>query len=137
MPVKLAKAHRPVRYGTAFLTLREDGHVLLRKRPEAGLLGGMLEVPSGEWGDDWLPLDQALAAQPVKTEWWSVPGVVSHTFTHFKLELMVLRAIVPVNASLTFWATPDQCRWVARRDLGGAALPSVMRKVIAHALKEH
>ena len=137
LPVKLAKAHRPVRYGTAFLALREDGHVLLRKRPEAGLLGGMLEVPSGEWGDDWLPLDQALAAQPVKTEWWSVPGVVSHTFTHFKLELMVLRAIVPVNASLTFWATPDQCRWVARRDLGGAALPSVMRKVIAHALKEH
>jgi A/G-specific adenine glycosylase len=42
-----------------------------------------------------------------------------------------------VNTSLTFWATPDQCRWVARRDLGNAALPSVMRKVIAHALKEH
>jgi A/G-specific adenine glycosylase len=137
LPVKLAKIQRPVRYGTAFLALREDGHVLLRKRPEAGLLGGMLEVPSSEWCDDWLPLDQALAAQPVKTEWWSVPGVVSHTFTHFRLELMVLRAIVPVNTSLTFWAAPDQCRWVARRELPGAALPSVMRKVIAHALKEH
>jgi A/G-specific adenine glycosylase len=137
LPVKLAKADRPVRYSTAFLALREDGHVLLRKRAEAGLLGGMLEIPSTEWGDDWLPLDQAIAAQPLKTDWWPVQGVVSHTFTHFRLELMVLRAIVPVDAGLTFWASPERCRWVARRDLGGAALPSVMRKVIAHALKEH
>jgi A/G-specific adenine glycosylase len=137
LPVKLAKPERPVRYGTAFLALSEDGYVLLRKRPEAGLLGGMLEIPSTDWGDDWLPVDQALAAQPLKTDWWSVPGVVSHTFTHFRLEMMVLRAIVPAGASLTFWANPEQCRWVARRDLAHAALPSVMRKVIAHALKEH
>jgi A/G-specific adenine glycosylase len=136
LPVKLPRADRPVRYGVAFLALREDGHVLLRKRPEAGLLGGMLEIPSTDWGDDWLPVDQAMTAQPVKGDWWTVPGVVSHTFTHFRLELMVLRAIVPVDASLTFWASPDRCRWVARRDLGGAALPSVMAKAIAHALKE-
>ena len=136
LPVKAAKLDRPVRYGIAFLALREDGHVLLRKRPEAGLLGGMLEVPSTDWGDDWLPVDQAIAAQPVKADWWSVPGIVSHTFTHFRLEVMVLRAIVPPNAGLTFWASPESCRWVARRDLGSAALPSVMRKVIAHALKE-
>ena len=53
------------------------------------------------------------------------------------VQVMLLRAIVPANASLTFWANPEQCRWVPRRDLGNAALPSVMRKAIAHALKEH
>lgn len=137
LPARLVKAERPVRYGTAFLALREDGHVLLRKRPEAGLLGGMLEIPSTPWGDDWLAVDQAIAAQPVRADWWAVPGVVSHTFTHFRLELMVLRAIVPADASLTFWASPERCRWVARRDLAHAALPSVMRKAILHALKEH
>jgi A/G-specific adenine glycosylase len=137
LPVKLVKPDRPVRYGTAFLALREDGYVLLRKRPEAGLLGGMLEVPSTDWGDDWLPVDLALTAQPVRADWWPVPGIVSHTFTHFRLELMVLRAIVPPEASLTFWADADRCRWVARRDIGSAALPSVMMKAIQHALKEH
>ena len=40
------------RYGIAFLALREDGSVLLRQRAEAGLLGGMLEVPSTAWLDD-------------------------------------------------------------------------------------
>ena len=137
LPVRLVKADRPVRYGIAFLALSEDGHVLLRKRPEAGLLGGMLEIPSTEWADDWLSADLALAQQPVKADWWPVPGLVSHTFTHFRLELVVYRAIVPAEASLTFWASPERCRWVPRRGLGVAALPSVMRKAIAHALKEH
>jgi A/G-specific adenine glycosylase len=137
LPARIDKAARPTRYAIAFLALREDGHVLLRKRPEAGLLGGMLEVPSTDWADDWLSADLALGAAPVRGDWWAVPGAVIHTFTHFRLELMVFRAIVPVDSGLTFWASPERCRWVARRDLHAAALPSVMRKVIAHALKEH
>jgi A/G-specific adenine glycosylase len=135
LPVKLGKTERPGRYGIAFLVLREDGHVLLRRRPAAGLLGGMLEVPSTDWLDDWVPMEPACGGAPVHADWWPVPGTVMHVFTHFRLELQVLRAIVPVDASLTFWADPDRCEWVARRDLDGAALPSVMRKVIAHALK--
>ncbi len=135
LPLKAGKAPRPDRYGIAFLVLREDGHVLLRRRPEAGLLGGMLEVPSTEWLDDWVPMEPACGAAPVRADWWPVPGTVVHVFTHFRLELQVLRAIVPIDSTLTFWADPERCRWVPRRDLENAALPSVMRKVIAHALK--
>jgi A/G-specific adenine glycosylase len=61
---------------------------------------------------------------------------VVHTFTHFRLELVVYRALVAADATHTFWAEPDPCRWVARRNLSSVALPSVMRKVIAHGLKE-
>lgn len=136
LPVKLAKPKRPTRYATAFLALREDGNVLLRKRDEAGLLGGMLEVPSTDWRDDWLEADMALAAAPIRTDWWLVPDIVTHTFTHFRLEVAVYRAIVPQEASLTFWAEPERCRWIARKDLGSVALPSVMKKIISHALKE-
>jgi len=136
LPRKGAKAERPVRYGTAFLVLREDGAVLLRKRPAAGLLGGMLEVPSTEWADIMMPADMAMAGAPVRTDWWTVPGGVIHIFTHFRLELQVVRAIVPTDTVLTFWAEPDRCLWVPRRELHSAALPSVMRKIIAHALKE-
>ena len=69
-------------------------------------------------------------------DWWAVPGIVAHTFTHFRLETLVYRAIVPADATLTFWADPGRCQWVARRDLDRAALPSVMRKIIAHGLRE-
>lgn len=136
LPVKALKPNRPVRSGIAFLALREDGHVLLRRRPDAGLLGGMLEVPSTPWTDEAPSARGVMRAAPVRASWWEVPGLVIHTFTHFRLELSVYRAIVPVDAELTFWAEPERCSWVHRRDLDEAALPSVMRKVVAHALRE-
>ena len=44
-------------------------------------------------------------------------------------------AEVSAEAKLAKSAEPERCRWVHVRDLHGAALPSVMRKVLAHALE--
>jgi len=137
LPLRQARAERPFRVGIAFVALREDGHVLLRRRPEAGLLGGMLEAPTTEWADLLPPTEEVLRAAPLRADWWLVPGSVTHTFTHFRLNLIVYRAVVPADTALTFWAEPDRCRWVARRDLDTAALPSLMRKVVAHGLSEN
>ena len=73
----------------------------------------------------------------MRADWWAVPGTVVHIFTHFRLEMLVYRAIVPVERHAHLLG---RCRsaasWVARRDLHRAALPSVMRKIIAHGLAE-
>ncbi|MFM1813821.1 MAG: hypothetical protein RLZ98_516 [Pseudomonadota bacterium] len=137
LPARVEKPERPHRVGIAFLALREDGMLLLRRRPNDGLLGGMMEIPSTEWSDLLPPIDQALRVAPIKTDWWQVPGTVTHVFTHFRLELIVYRAIPSLDTTLTFWADPQRCKWVSRRHLDREALPSVMRKVIAHGLKEH
>jgi A/G-specific adenine glycosylase len=137
LPRRAAKPERPNRFGVAFLALREDGRVLLRRRPDQGLLARMIEVPSTAWADDEPELQTALLGAPVKADWWQVPDPIVHTFTHFKLELTVLRAVVPTDTALTFWAEQERCLWVPRRELKHQALPSVMRKIIAHALKEN
>lgn len=135
LPTRGAKQERPTRRGIAFMALREDGAVLLRKRPEAGLLGGMMEVPSSEWSEGGVEAAEAIAsAAPVRGEWVPMVGHIAHVFTHFRLQLDIYRAVVPVDASLTFWADPARCTWVHRRDLHAQALPSVMRKVIARGL---
>jgi A/G-specific adenine glycosylase len=134
LPARETKAERPVRRTVAFVALREDGSILLRRRPNAGLLGGMLEVPSTDWVSDWISADNALRSTPVHGDWWAVPGAVQHTFTHFRLEAMVYRALVPSDAPLDLWAEPARCRWVHRRDLDTQAVPSVMAKIISHAL---
>ncbi len=136
LPRRAAKAERPHRVGVAFLALREDGHVLLRRRPDAGLLGGMLELPSTDWNETLPPIDEVMRGAPVRGDWWQVPGTIVHVFTHFRLEMIVYRAIVPGDASLTFWADPNRCSWVARRNLQSQALPTLMKKLIAHALRE-
>jgi A/G-specific adenine glycosylase len=129
LPRKKPKRDVPVRRGTAFWVERGDGAVLLRRRPEKGLLGGMMEIPSSVWSE--APGD-ALAAAPVAAPWRQLPGQVSHTFTHFHLELTVLRAEVE-NKRI---GGQGDVRWVAKDDLAGEALPTVMRKIVAHVLGE-
>ena len=49
LPRKAPKAKVPTRLGIAFWVERDDGHILLRQRPQKGLLGGMMEIPSTPW----------------------------------------------------------------------------------------
>ncbi|MEO0619151.1 MAG: A/G-specific adenine glycosylase [Pseudomonadota bacterium] len=134
LPRKLAKAAKPERSTLAFVAVREDGYVLLRKREATGLLANMIEVPSTPWDETPVSRKAALKSAPVKAAWWDVPGSVTHTFTHFRLTVEVVRAVVPTSASLTLWAEQDRCRWVHRDALDAQALPSVMKKILARGL---
>lgn len=136
LPYRQERAKRPLHRGVAFVALREDGAVLLRQRPLHGLLGGMLETPSSPWERSLPDKDQVFGHAPLAGEWREVPGLVEHTFTHFHLELAVYRAEVGIDAALTEAAAPEHCRWIHVRELHRAALPSVMRKVLAHALAQ-
>ena len=136
LPARSPRGERPARFGIAFIALREDGAVLLRRRPENGLLGGMLEVPSTDWLDMLPSVGDAMRIAPIRADWWKVPATVRHVFTHFELELVVYRAVVPVETTLTFWAEGQRCSWAPRRELDKLALPSLFRKVIAHGLRE-
>ena len=136
LPRRTPKPERPLRHGIAFVAVNERGDILLRRRPDKGLLGGMSEVPSTLWVEDWVAAEDAIRQAPVKARWFPMPGAVSHTFTHFRLGLLVYRAHVRNNPALTLWARAEDCRWVHRDALKPEALPSVMRKVIAHALED-
>jgi A/G-specific adenine glycosylase len=130
-PRKAPKRERSLRRGAAFVVLRADGRVLLRKRPDKGLLASMTEVPGSEWTHDF-DVARALATAPRlggKLRWRKLTGVVTHVFTHFPLELAVFVARLPRSTP-----APDGTRWVAIAELAGEALPNVMRKVLAHAL---
>ncbi len=127
-PLRAAKAERPTRYGTAYVAVRHDGAVLLRRRPERGLLGGMAEVPGSEWSSHHNQM-AALANAPIEAGWRRVEGAVVHVFTHFRLELDVYCAGIDRRDT-----APAGCWWAAAETLPGEALPSVMRKAIEAAL---
>jgi len=131
-PRKAPKREGKLRRGAAFVVLRADGSVLLRRRPEKGLLGRMTEVPGSEWSHDFNESHATHSAPRLrsKVRWQRRPGVVRHVFTHFPLELAVFVGQVARNT-----AARKGERWVRLADLPGEALPSVMRKVLAHALE--
>lgn len=128
LPRKKQKKQVPTRKGVAFWIARRDGAVLLRRRPEKGLLGGMMEVPSTEWA---ARVTDAAAQAPLGADWKKLKGVVQHTFTHFYLELTVWVAETVTDGELR---DDGDYRWTSREALAGEALPTVMRKVVAHVL---
>ena len=90
--------------------------LLVRTRPEKGLLGGMTEVPGSDWlaaQDDKAALKQAPALKGV-ARWHRKAGVVTHVFTHFPLELVVYTANVAARAR-----APEGMRWVPIATLAG------------------
>jgi A/G-specific adenine glycosylase len=131
-PIKAPKKEGRLRRGAAFVVVRADRSVLARSRPPKGLLGGMTEVPTTEWTHDF-DASAALAQAPrfggTKLKWRRLPGIVTHVFTHFPLELVVYLTEVPATA-----VAPEGTRWIQEADAPGEAFPNVMRKVLAHAL---
>ena len=127
LPAKAAKAIRPTRHGIAYWAVAGDGSVLLRRRPEKGLLGGMMEVPTSEFRAAPWTLAEAEAAAPVPGSWRVLDGTVVHGFTHFALELTVLAARVGQrNPAIGTWSTVP--------GLKDHALPTLMKKVWRHAV---
>lgn len=116
LPKKLPKKPKPFRRGYVYLAQRSDGALLLERRPDKGLLGGMLGWPGSDWSEDPMP------NPPFDADWQILPGEVRHTFTHFHLILTVLTAPLPADA------TPETGLVIPRDAFRPSDLPTVMRK---------
>lgn len=123
-PKKAVKKAKPTRHGWVFWVERQDGCVVLEKRPDKGLLGGMMGFPTTAW-QDRSPSAEAAAQSWSPQACIALPGQVTHTFTHFHLELQVMR-VFSQDAGAGQWCRPDE--------LGAQALPSLMQKVALHVL---
>jgi len=118
-PRRTPRAARPRRYGVAYV-MRRDGEVAVVRRPDKGLLGGMLGLPTSEWRAEPWSQAEAVDAAPAPGR-WRAAGQVEHVFTHFALTLIVLAGAdgaVPPDA---LWRSDDK------------QLPSVFRKVLSAA----
>jgi len=116
LPRKTPKPAKPVRQGVVWIARRPDGALLLERRADKGLLGGMLGFP----GDGW---DGAGGPAPLAAEWREA-GEVRHTFTHFHLILRVLLAETSAPAARGSYRTMPEFH--------PSDLPTLMRK--AHDL---
>ena len=97
--------------------------MLLERRPDSGLLGGMLGWPGSDWGD--APAE----TPPLDADWQSLEGEVRHTFTHFHLRLSLRLAHVDDQVARVG-------SFVPLAEFRPSDLPTVMRKVYDMAQPE-
>ncbi|MBD3835457.1 A/G-specific adenine glycosylase [Brevundimonas sp.] len=117
-PVRARKADKPRRHGVAYVILDGQGRVALERRPDKGLLGGMLGLPTSDWSTVVEPRTPPFPGD------WRDAGAVEHVFTHFALSLHV-RTIQSGGRDVYQWSDPDAAR---------AALPTVFAKALDRGL---
>ena len=122
-PRKLPKAARPERRGAIFYLRREDGAILVRSRPPNGLLGGMTELPTTEWTEDFV-VNTSTRFAPLPADWVQCATTVRHIFTHFSLELTIYAAETAEAVA------PQSYRWIHADQIEQEAWPTLMRKVL-------
>lgn len=123
LPVARPRKALPEREAKLLL-LTDGAHVLLERRPPAGIWGGLLSLPEGDsaTANDFARRHgfRLLEAQPMTT--------LKHTFTHFRLNIQAVRCRVervPGVAAEPGW------QWLELAGIGSAALPTPIRRLLA------
>lgn len=130
LPRKLPKKDKPVKYTTAFFLYDSKGHFFLQKRNEEGMLANMFEVPTEGWLENKKSLTQQHPYKNLqKLKWRKTEGQIKHSFTHFDFYIDVQLA----KAENNLYNLKGE--WVEFEDLSNYGVPTVMKKIIYHALK--
>ncbi len=129
LPVARPKKAIPRREARFAVAMRGDGAVLVERRPPSGIWGGLLalpEIPAGlaegdiaAWAADTLGVRSA-APQAL--------APLSHTFTHFILDIQPLR--LPVEAELARARDDAALSWLPAAATAEAALPTPVRRIL-------
>ena len=121
---------RPVREAIVLLLLREDGRVLLQRRPASGVwaqLWSLPEAPDPATARDWFGghvTGNYDHAEPLAT--------IDHGFTHYHLQLQPLRWVgVAMQARV---ADNDALRWAGRDEWRSLGIPAPIRKLLEESI---
>lgn len=130
LPVK-KKAKPPVPYNVIFGYIKQDGHVLVQRRPQGGLLAGMWSLPTVEEqkksSDALIPdLSKKLAEAGFHVEWGKVLGETDHIFSHRRWNITILEG----KALSVSQPLPEEYMWVTEGSWDSLAFPKAYHKAL-------
>lgn len=131
-PVKKKKAPVPHHNIAVGLIFNEAGEVLIQRRPEDGLLGGLWEFPGGKREDDEA-LEETCRRElreelGIEVEIDGLFHRLDHAYSHFKITLHAFRCQIQDGTPRAKENQP--MRWVALDALDDYAFPRANRRLI-------
>ncbi|MBK6765103.1 MAG: A/G-specific adenine glycosylase [bacterium] len=138
LPRKPEKAKTP-HYDIGAAIVRKNGRILITKRPEHGMLGGLWEFPGGK-----LEKDESLAEcvrrelreeLAIDVEVGELLISVKHAYTHFRITLHCFECI-HTGGELKLIHAAD-AKWVRPAELANYAFPKADRVVLEKLVNSH
>jgi A/G-specific adenine glycosylase len=131
LPAPRPKRARPLRQTQMLVIENRDGHILLERRPPAGIWGGLWCLPMCDAASDWRAhCRDALRVSAVDPQ--SLPSL-RHGFTHFELEIAPVRLRVKSRVGLNAdpQAADPRWSWTTMAQLAALGLPAPVKKLLA------
>jgi len=136
-PGRKPRKQIPLKQRWLAVVTRAPGEVLLQKRSDSGIWGGLWAPPEFETASTaevWIANTLSLT-----TERCRVDEPFHHTFTHFKLEAHLVRAQCPANhpATIDVKSDVDHLQWFAFHPLPSVGLPAPIVRLLARLGNEN
>ena len=131
-PVKKKKAPIPHYDIAAGLVFDEQGRLLIQRRPEDKMLGGLWEFPGGK-REPGEPLEETCRRElreelGIDVEIDALFDRVSHAYTHFKITMYAFRCHIRAGTPTSREGQP--LRWVPLSELDSYAFPRANRRLL-------
>jgi len=130
-PPRRTRARTPHHDIAVALVWRDDGRLLIQRRPPEGLLGGLWEFPGGKVRPAEKAEDAAIRETHEETgleiRVRGPAGRVDHAYSHFRITLHAFHA-EPVGGRLSAGEQPRA--WVRVEELADYAFPAANRRIL-------
>jgi len=127
IPIKLKKKTiKPIKYTRAYVIVNEKNEILVRNRPNKGMLASMLEVPNDVWVKNKKLLITDHDIQQIKTK-LKFKGSFEYSFSHFDLETEIFYGNIK-KAKLS------NSNWIKKSTYSNSRMPTVMKKIVEIAV---
>ena len=130
LPLKAKKAPIP-HYDVCVAIIEENGKILLKKRPEKGLLAGLWEYPGGKVESSDESLEAALKREIEEKTGLVIRlegkmGTYKHAYTHFKISVHAWQTTIIKSAESQL---PPEFSWISIKDLATCPMGKVARRI--------
>ena len=120
------KSNKPIKYTRAYVIVNEKNEILVRSRPNKGMLASMLEVPNDVWVKNKKLLTTDKDIQKIKTKLQS-KGSFEYSFSHFDLETDIFMGKIKKS-------NISEANWIKKAHYSKSGMPTIMKKIVEVAI---
>lgn len=131
-PAPAPRTKTPERSACMLVVEDVNGHVLLEKRPEQGVWGGLWCFPEYAESDD--PMAAAVDLAGAADRLMPTPARMRHQFTHYRLNLSLSHVRISLRAPLPI--RERQLDWFAPEELGTVGLAAPVVRLLQPASQD-